>query len=633
MPPYRLERHAANLNRVRNLPRMDEFGVNEPRSRFTVFLDERWRLVTLLIWLGACAWMLWTKRNPIHWLGLSDTDDNMRLDQVRDWLGGQGWYDLRQYRLNPPTGFDIHWSRLVDLPLAAMILVAKPLFGAPAAYRIACAVAPLLPMGVAFVALALVVRRLVSVYAYPIAQIFALCGTSTLMMWMPLRIDHHGWQLALLMVTLAGLCDPDRRRSGITVALSSALSLTIGLEMLPYVAFAGVILALHWVWDGEDATRVRAYGFALAVSIAACFLVFASNDNWTFGRCDALTPVWLVTVGLAALLLAAAASLPARSPGARLVLVAVAGGIVAAVYALAFPQCLGGRLEHIPPEAERLWLSHVREARPIYRHGRDVWMPAAGLPIVGALAGATILWRRRFTREGAAWLPVVLFGLFASALMFWQFRTAPSAQMLAVPLATWAVWRIAIRADESRFLLVRTFVPAVGLLMCSGLYAAVLEAVLPPPKPKTVAGPPPAPGAKPAPNASELANRRCPTIPALRPIALQPKGVVFTFIDAGPRLITLTHHSAVAGPYHRNPQAILDVEHAFRGTPDDARAIMAAHRADYLLVCPHMSEATIYQAEAPGGFYAKLADGWTPDWLIPIPLPASSPWRMWRLRH
>ena len=620
-----------NLNRVRNLTRMDEVAVNEPRSKFAAFLDERWRLVTVLIWLGACAWMLWTKRNPIHWLALSDTDDNMRLDQVRDWLGGQGWYDLRQYRLNPPAGFDIHWSRLVDLPLAAMILAAKPLFGAPAAYRIACAVAPLLPMGVAMAALALVVRRLVSVYAYPVAQVFVLCGTSTVMMWMPLRIDHHGWQLAFLMVTLAGLCDPDQRRSGITVALSSALSLTIGLEMLPYAAFAGVILALHWAWDGAETTRLRAYGLSLAASIAACFLVFASNDNRAIGRCDALTPVWLVTVGLGALLLAGASLVPVRRRGARLALVVAAGAIVAAVYALAFPQCLGGRLEHIPPEAARLWLSHVREARPVYRHGRDVAMPALGLPIVGALAGVTILWRRRFTRAGAAWLPVVLFGVFATALMFWQFRTTPSAQMLAVPLATWAVWRIAIRADRSRFVLVRSFVPAAGLLICSGLYAAMLDAVLPPAKP--AAGPPPSPGAKAPPSASELANRRCPTIPALRPIARQPRGIVFTFIDAGPRLITLTRHAAVAGPYHRNAQAILDVEHAFRGTPDAAHAIMVAHRADYLLICPHMSEATIYQAEAPGGFYAKLAGGSTPGWLTPIALPASSPWRMWRLRR
>ena len=32
----------------------------------------------------------------------------------------------------------------------------------------------------------------------------------------------------------------------------------------------------------------------------------------------------------------------------------------------------------------------------------------------------------------------------------------------------------------------------------------------------------------------------------------QPKGMVFTFVDLGPRLITVTHHDAIVGPYHRN---------------------------------------------------------------------------------
>ena len=40
----------------------------------------------------------------IQGFGLGDTDDNMRMMQVRALLDGQGWSDLRQYRLNPPAG-------------------------------------------------------------------------------------------------------------------------------------------------------------------------------------------------------------------------------------------------------------------------------------------------------------------------------------------------------------------------------------------------------------------------------------------------------------------------------------------------------------------------------------------------
>src|SRR5215213_9756514 len=49
------------------------------------------------------------------------TDDAMRLVQVRDLLAGQGWFDLTQYRLNPPDGVAMHWSRLIDVPIAALI--------------------------------------------------------------------------------------------------------------------------------------------------------------------------------------------------------------------------------------------------------------------------------------------------------------------------------------------------------------------------------------------------------------------------------------------------------------------------------------------------------------------------------
>ena len=76
-----------------------------------------------------------------------DTDDNLRMGQVRALLGGQGWFDLRQHRFDPAHGgANIHWSRLVDLPLAGLILLLKPLVGGADAERIAVAIAPLLPL-------------------------------------------------------------------------------------------------------------------------------------------------------------------------------------------------------------------------------------------------------------------------------------------------------------------------------------------------------------------------------------------------------------------------------------------------------------------------------------------------------
>src|SRR5205814_9116486 len=110
------------------------------------------------------------------------------------------------------------------------------------------------------------------------------------------------------------------------------------------------------------------------------------------------------------------------------------------------------------------------------------------------------------------------------------------------------------------------------------------------------------------------ANNLCATLWGLRPVALQPKGVVMTYVDLGPRLIAITHHDAIAGPYHRNGDAILDVQHAFGRSANEAHAIIRRHGATMLMVCPNHSESTNYRARNPGGFYDQLAHGEVPAW-------------------
>jgi hypothetical protein len=55
-------------------------------------------------------------------------------------------------------------------------------------------------------------------------------------------------------------------------------------------------------------------------------------------------------------------------------------------------------------------------------------------------------------------------------------------------------------------------------------------------------------------------------------------------------------------------------------------------RIDYVLICPNMSESTVYRAAAPDGFYSQLARDRAPAWLEPVALPEDSPYKMWRVR-
>lgn len=597
---------------------MAEGKAGDWEGRALDFVGRDWKRITFLIWLAVCLWWIYSGWDQIRWFGLGDTDDNMRIMQVRALLHGQSWYDLRDYRMNPPLGANIHWSRLVDLPIAGLILLLRPFLGGAGAERWAVAIAPMLPYLLLLYSIGLTARRLLGPTAYLLAFLALMFAQSNNGMFAPERIDHHGWQLALLGLSVASIADRDKLRGGILLGLSSALSLAIGLEMIIYLALAGVAMVLFWVDDVEESERLRAYAVTLGGSTALCFLVFGSNDNWA-PVCDALSPVWLSDAALGSALMFALAWVSPAGWKRRLALALGAGIIIAAFHALTWPHCLQ-RPEGVSPEVDRLWLSYVKEARPFYRHGWRIATLMMALPVTGVVGWGVLIWWHWSDRElrrrviGAS-LPC----LAATLLLFWQTRTGPASQMLAVVGGAALICIIIPRAWNSRTSSVRIVVTVMAFVIGCGAIVPMVVGFIPEDKPTK--------------REQEIgrANRLCGTMWGLHPIALQPKGVVMTYVDLGPRLITLTHHDAIAGPYHRNGQQIVDVMNFWRGSADQAHQIAAKYRANYVLSCPNSSTTTIFTSETPKGFYVQLQIGQAPNWLAPVQLPKDSPYRMWKV--
>lgn len=601
---------------------MSEDRLAALQARFAEPFFRNWRWMLLAIWLLYVLFIITDRWTQIQAFALSDTDDNLRLAQVRAWLGGQGWYDLTQYRFDAAHGgANIHWSRLVDLPLAAIILLMKPFVGGADAERIAVAFAPQIPLILLLFSLALTMKRLVGDRAWPLPVVGLLCAYSTIAMFAPLRIDHHGWQLAFLALAISAVADPKRTRGGAVLGLATGLSLAVGLEMLIYLALLGGATVLLWVADRDQRGRLAAYAAALVATTCAGFLIFASNANW-MAVCDALSPVWLSDAAVGGAVMLGLALLKVDSWKIRLAAAVAAGAVVAGFHAVAWPNCLQ-RLEGVSPEATELWLNRVREARPFYRHGWRIGATAIALPVTALAGWALLVWR--------AWksgpderdllyrtLAVALSGIMGFVLLFWQMRAAPAAQMMALPAATALIVFMAAPWLQSPKLWKHA---AAILLILLAFGAAVPIAI------KLV------PGERASPILSRVtvANRRCPSMAALAPVNAQPRGTVFSFIDLGPRLIVTTHHDAIGGPYHRNDRAIADVMKAFRGDEAQAHRIVTEYRSDYLLVCPDMSTATIFMTEARNGFYMQLVNGKVPSWLQPIELPKDSPFKMWKV--
>ena len=74
---------------------------------FSRAVERHGRWLILLAWLACSAVMLWLFHGDFAALGFRDPDDAMRLVQVRDWIGGQGFWDVSQHRVTPPLGLSL----------------------------------------------------------------------------------------------------------------------------------------------------------------------------------------------------------------------------------------------------------------------------------------------------------------------------------------------------------------------------------------------------------------------------------------------------------------------------------------------------------------------------------------------
>jgi hypothetical protein len=600
-----------------------------------------WKWLTFLVWVGITAYFLQIRSGNIHWFALGDTDDNIRYLQVRDWLAGQGWFDLRQYRLDPPGGANIHWSRLVDLPIAALMLLFRLFTDADHADRLACALAPLLPLLPLMWSLAFIARRLSreGSLAWVIAIFGPLGASMGLSMYMPLRIDHHGWQLALTVGMLAGMVDRNWLRGGVVAGLTSALSIAIGMEMIVYLAGAGALIALRWVFKEGAARRMTPYALALGGGTGILYAGFASYANRA-PVCDALSPVWVAVMAMASGGMILLALLPLSGWRQRLAAGIAVGGVIGAFAYWNWPQCFSGAYQ-ISPELERLWLVNIREAKPITVKSFADAIQILALPIGGTIAAlfACVAVRRDFERLWA-WGTVGLMILFGLGLTFWQLRAAPAAQLLAIPALACAGYsaaeRIWLGTARDRVWGLAIGCAVIGAFWINEIYPAA-QRLLTGADTKTVstADVKRATARKARDARIKRANGRCRTLPALQTLDELPPATIFTLVDLGPRLIAATHHSAIAGPYHRNGAAILDVHHAFDGSPDNFRAIAQRHGARYFLYCPDFPEGTIYQARSPQGFYSQIVRGRIPKWLSPVPLrtAAAMPYILYRIDY
>lgn len=549
-----------------------------------------------------------------------DTDDYMRLAEWRDFLGGQGWFDLAQHRFVGPDGGDMHFSRLPDALMSVFFWLTAPLLGPAAAERFTLLVYPPLLLLVFLSAIAVAAHRLAGRQGVIAAIALAMIASPVMQQFAPGRIDHHGLALALSMVSLAAiLVSYERAMAAILAAIAGVAAAAVSLETAPLAAAAGPAVALVFLATGKTGS-LRAFGATLLIAAPAALVATLGGAGFADLHCDAYAAPAAAAMTGAGLLALALSFVPARTAALRFAAACAGAAILAGALVLSFPQCLGGPFEGMDPLAREVWLAAVSEAKSpaeLLRHRPGALIGFYVFPAVALVAGACSLLAARGAERQRQAAALIFAG--AAALML---LVAVRGAILA---AAFAVLPLSVFLAQAMKSVVWSPPQGVAKFLALCLVASPLSWFAVGDTVNRMNGGDPA-------AARAASTAPCWNVNAARALGALPPSILFTEIDLGPMLLAHTDHSVTAAPYHRNGRSMRRTIEFYTGSEQAARETLARSGADFVVFCPALGETGVYAARAPDGLAARLRRGETPDWLVPVDAAGAAPLRLYRLK-
>jgi len=536
--------------------------------------------------------------DPLAALASSGNDDIMRFLSVRDWLAGQSWFDMRQTGVVAEGGLTLHWSRLVDAGISAIIYPASWFMPMEQAEALGLLTWPLVLYAVLICCVA---RAATEVFGLRAAVGAVLC----LLLWQPFtvhfapgRVDHHNVQILLLTLAILALL---RARAGwwagVTAGVATGLSLAVGLETLLALGLVGVILSFYAVWNPRAFCKaLLGYGLSLGIAAAVFFAAQTHPSHWVAAYCDQLSAPLLVPVlaaSVAAVVLAK--TMPQQSiMRNRLAAFAVCYGAAGLIGAPMLAGCLEGPYGALPQAVEQAIYTDINEAKPVLVLIAEMpgILHVAVLPMIFVLGTASVMYmfdRDTARREAAGVL--LIFAWVSVLAMLYQFRSIVICAAV-LPMLTGYVlgWSLPTRYHPGTRARARLAAAAVAL--ASIFYPVVWD--------KADARQGVAAEIDIAVQQRQTALRQCRTEETLSRLRDLPRGVVFSTLNLSPPILLTTGHPIVVAPYHRSASALSNSFIPFEQDESGFRASLHSMNADYIILC---------REERQRGFVGELSRG------------------------
>ena len=559
------------------------------------------------IWLATCAVLIlvsWSQiASGIGW----GPDDQLRQLQMRDWLSGQSWFDTTQYRIGEPDSQPMHWSRLVELPLALVFLALKPLLGSAMAETAAMVIIPLGALGIAMLLIAKITN---SLFSRPVALLAgALTATAVplVMQLRPMRIDHHGWQIILALFALWTMVWPDKKRAGIALGFSLAIWLSISLEGLPLSIAFIALLVWRWITALDEGIRLFWTLGGFLVGSALLYLLNHGSLAQVINYCDAISPAHLIACLAGGAIMLPAIRWAPQSIAIRGGILALAGATALIILYYSAPQCVGGAFSNLDPLVRDYWLVNVNEGLPIWVQPWKTSITLLGGAILtGLLSFMFIITRRaqEFDRGKLFLLGYAFIWAFIVSLLVQ--RATSVAAAYAMPFMAWAAYQVFVYARQIKK-------PGPRILAT----VSVVFVIMPGPLATSVYNMVAANDEVPT---SETGKDQpaCDSIDSLERLNILPRSTLVAPFDFGPQILLQSPHRVLATSHHRNSTAMADQIRIFISSPETAQALIADRNIRYIATCPDEDEMQLYRIKHPSGLAAKLHSGNAPKWLQPV---------------
>lgn len=577
-------------------------------------------IISLLVALGIGIRSLWPYWTHPHRAAPFDPDSTMRMQQVHDWLHGQGWFDLSLSRFGLYGATPMHWTRLGDLGPAALIRCLTPFLGEAQAEHWAMLLYPvLLIIPLSFVSLWLIKRLAPKVSIWAAGLCFALMSWVLKGYWFPFSpgdIDHHNIQIIAFLIFVGAIVGERTHVSGSIASLGLVAGLVVGLDALPFIALGMIVLTLFWVLaPARESPFLRGMGMG-TISFALLGAVFfvphiEIGQFWNTRYCDSWTiPVVALFLVFGAVLLAMGYGLNRiGNPVGRLLATAVLGFLALTMIVVLFPACRDPLPLHAPI-LQKYWMRLIVENFPIMRQIRELpgWSGHFAAPIL-AMGLYLADWRQR-RNDWRASAPLVV--MMLAAILFAIFQSRGLGLMLALTpiflvLALVGWWRKAHSNAQKAIM-------ALGLaVIASPLGWASAEKAIFPQYSRVRAA-----------NVARVANNvSCMGAKELAQIRALPRGLIISAFGASEYLLRNSDHRVAFAAYHRARDDNAWVISVLLTPPEQAYAQLRKPEGGplpqplYLNFCRQSLQFQRMALDAPDSLIARLWAGQPPAWLLP----------------